>query len=118
MKFEEVLPLLREGKYVKRKSWKDAKFAHRDCAFVTFDKDILDGDDWELYDPRTYMNFLEAVKVAKETGKKLIRKSWYGGCYLKIMADNFVLVYPGPSQDVHHTINFSYQDIIDDWYVE
>jgi hypothetical protein len=114
MKFEEVLPLLREGKYVKRKSWKDAKFAHRDCAFVTFDKDILDGDDWELYNPRTYMNFLDAVKVARETGKKMYLKS--SNDWFEVDKSGTYTTYAGG--DSHHLTSLGYDQYVGDWYVE
>ena len=55
MKFEEVLPLLREGKKVRRKTWTEGRYITASYGLIAvagdtwmYSEGILD-DDWEIY---------------------------------------------------------------------
>jgi hypothetical protein len=102
MKFEEILPALREGKKVRRKVWYPLKFARKGYQAeeneVYLSGDLLYETDWEIIDDRQYMNFLEAVSVAKAEGKWPYQRRKKGG----------ITIHPDMDLD-----NF-----LDDWYVE
>lgn len=58
MKFEEVLPVLKNGKKIKRKEWSEKQFIYReglsvckeDGGYYYMDCDQLLCDDWEVFE--------------------------------------------------------------------
>jgi hypothetical protein len=78
MKFEEILPALRAGKKVRRKAWPTDTYTMHPYDWegrcMTFCESDVFQDDWEPFEDLQYMNFLEAVKVAKEKGKTVLAR--------------------------------------------
>lgn len=79
MNFESILPLLRQGKKIRRKSWASGNYIqlrnslfldqNNDCYTLLHNNDIL-ADNWELY--QETMTFEEAIKHFKNC-KKITR---------------------------------------------
>lgn len=91
MKFEEVLPYLRNGYLIYKKNWKDKDFylslkdkKSNDCAILSLNE-IME-DDWKFRDDRKYMGFGEAFELMKK-GHKIRHKAWDNKAYAYITKD-------------------------------
>ncbi len=70
MKFEEVLPALREGKRVKRKSWDTGAFITSASSGNIAAKSLM-ADDWEVYEEPKKPRLL-APALFRELGRTMI----------------------------------------------
>lgn len=88
MKFEEVLPLLKQGKKVHRKTWiygdefifiRDNEIFHKEeCPYTdVINSDDILADDWEPYCPElTVKDLKEAIKPCPDDAKVVYSDTW------------------------------------------
>lgn len=85
MKFEEILPYLRNGEKIRQDDWKKGEYIciPIDSLLIRTQNNeeyILDNydfkiDNWELYDETEYFDFNQVLKYLEE-GKCVSRKNW------------------------------------------
>ena len=59
---------------IRRKAWGSDVYIIGHRTYATIAVVDLIADDWEVYDPKVYMSFIEAAKLAFETGGKMYMK--------------------------------------------
>jgi len=90
MNFESILPLLRQGKKIRRSNFgKDQYFyMNNDCIYWANGTPAeqlwlhICEDDWELYQEQETMTFEEAIGHFK-AGKTIQRLGWHKSDYMK-----------------------------------
>jgi hypothetical protein len=85
---------------------------------MTFCESDVFQDDWEPFEDIQYMNFLEAVKVARETGKRIFTRDKgrnFGGIKITPKAIQCCVQY---APELEFECGIGWNEFLGDWYVE